>query len=252
MSSQVLPNAVIITGTPGVGKHTIGKLLAAETRWPIMDLNELACKAGLSDARSRGGKKAGMAAGHHIPAAGGGNADGAPPAKHPADPAGAVDVDELACTTGLQLGEMGRCIVIGHLAPYVVPAERAVLAAILRRSPQDLVQVYKERGYSPEKARQNAGAEILGVVAHDAFSAFPKKAVQFDTTRKKPGDTAKRILDAADMQDRRARGALSSRDAGGAATPPNAPSAAAGDTVDWLGDAARDGMLETFFAHTVD
>ena len=37
----------VITGSPGTGKHTVGKMLAEKLRLEIADINLLAAKSGL-------------------------------------------------------------------------------------------------------------------------------------------------------------------------------------------------------------
>ena len=226
---------VLITGTPGVGKHTTGRLLSEETGWPVIDVNQSARMAGLCGLNAAchdGGGSGGGGSG------GGGGTSNARGIE--------VDVGELSEVIRLRLADQGSCIIVGHLAPYVTPPERTTLAAILRRNPRDLARVYRERGYAPSKARDNTGAEVLGTIAYDVFATFGKKAVQFDTTDREPAHTAARILDA-----------VSSRlGGGGRGTPAVRPAvtgpgrgqtAATGDVVDWLGAAADGGALDELF-----
>jgi len=55
---------------------------------------------------------------------------------------------------------------------------------ILRRSPYELITVYKNRKYSEEKIKENTGSEILGIIAYDAISKFKEKIVQINITGK--------------------------------------------------------------------
>ncbi|MDH5570048.1 MAG: shikimate kinase, partial [Nitrosopumilus sp.] len=55
---------------------------------------------------------------------------------------------------------------------------------VLRRSPYDLIKVYKNRKYSEKKTKENTGSEILGIIAHDAISRFEEKVVQINITGK--------------------------------------------------------------------
>lgn len=128
---------------------------------------------------------------------------------------GQVDVQILSAA----LADVSSdAIVVGHLAPYVVsPGCRA---AVLRRDPRQLLQVYREREYPDTKAAENCAAEILGVTAHDALERFGRRnTVQINTTGRAPGEAARMAAEAA---------------------PP-------GDAVDWLAEAAGRGELPSFF-----
>ena len=47
-----------------------------------------------------------------------------------------------------------------------------------------MIQVYNERGYSEKKIKENAGSEVLGVIAYDAINKFQEKAIQLDVSQK--------------------------------------------------------------------
>lgn len=168
----------VITGGPGVGKHTAARELARAAGAPLVDLNRAAAECGAV----RGG-----------------------------------EVD-----TGVLLESAARipqdAVVVGHLAPYAVPP--GCRAAVLRRDPYELLEVYRRRGYGAAKAAQNCAAEILGVTAHDARRWFgPERTIQIDTTRRSPREAARMAAEA---------------------VPP-------GDEVDWLGMVAGRGGLSSFF-----
>ena len=132
-----------------------------------------------------------------------------------------VDTDMLsqAIRQDLAGGRKSRTAIVGHLAPYAVPDSVGVaLAVILRRNPRDLTEVYKDRGYAQSKSRQNAGAEALGIIAHDTLAASYARTIQFDTTHRNPKETADMIL-----------GALND-------TTDGSNNARQGDSVDWLAD----------------
>ena len=177
-------DAYVVTGSPGVGKHTAAPALAAAMGLGLLDLNRVAEDAGLR----RGGE---------------------------------VDAGELAGALSRRLA--GGALVVGHMAPYALDGRRVRRAVVLRRSPYALEAAYRARGYSATKAADNAGAEILGVIAHDAARAFgAHKVDQIDVTGAGAAGVASR-----------ARRLL--RGGGG------------GDEVDWLGTVARRGDLGRFF-----
>ena len=164
---------LLITGTPGVGKHTVARALQSRTEqtgdksWQTVDINEVARSAGLLDVE--------------------GSYD---PTSDTTD----VDAGALSGAVRGTLAAPGRYVVVGHLAPYVVPADDVVLAAVLRRNPYELVRVYEERGYSARKARENAGAEMLGTISFDTYAARYVATGQYDTTGRAPQETARVIL----------------------------------------------------------
>jgi len=150
-----------------------------------------------------------------------------------------VDASALSGATRGALAAPGRYIVVGHLAPYVVPDDDVVLAAVLRRNPYELIRVYEERGYSERKAKENAGAEMLGTISFDTYAARYGATGQYDTTGRGAQETARVILADAERLCRGGGGSkgggrepqgapLDSPDAGGARGP--------GERIGWLAD----------------
>ena len=123
----------VITGSPGTGKHTIGKMLAEKLDLEITDINLLAKESKLCK-----------------------EIDGVLE----------VDTKELS-----KIMENASGIIIGHLAPYVVKKAESVI--VLRKNPYELEKVYRQRNYSKEKTLENIQAEILGIIAYDALQKFP-------------------------------------------------------------------------------
>ena len=54
---------------------------------------------------------------------------------------------------------------------------------------------YKQRQYTDKKSKENAGSEILGVIAHDVIKQFSEKAFQIDNSEKSINETVKEVLD---------------------------------------------------------
>ena len=151
--------SIVITGTPGVGKHTIGKELAKKLELQIIDINEIAKDSGLFEQN---------------------------------DESNDVDVEKLK---EILIDEISnKSIIIGHLAPYVLDNEKIDAVIVLRRSPYDLIQVYEQRGYSDKKNKENASSEILGVITYDSINQFQDKVVQIDVT----GRNVKEVLEKAE------------------------------------------------------
>ena len=185
---------------------------AGDAGWQIVDINEVARAEGLLDAA--------------------GSYD---PASDMTD----VDANALSGATRGALAAPGRYIVVGHLAPYGVPGDDVVLAAVLRRNPDELIRVYEERGYSERKAKENAGAEMLGTISFDTYAARYGATGQYDTTGRGAQETARVIL--ADVE-RLCRGGGGSKDGGREpqGAPPDSPDAGGargpGERIGWLAD----------------
>lgn len=153
---------LVITGSPGTGKHTCARLVARQLDAEILDINKIAIE---NDAIS---KKTGKGLD--------------------------VDVKRLGRLLGSQLKKKGSFVVVGHLAPYVKLAG-IDMAAVLRRSPARLEETLQERGYVREKINENVSAEILGISLYDSIKAFGKRRVaEFDTTGRTPEQTANEII----------------------------------------------------------
>ena len=142
--------SIVITGNPGVGKHTIAKGVAQELGLPILDINEIAMNADLLEENAETND---------------------------------VDTEKLREL----VREEYLCrknMIVGHLAPYVCHKENIKIMIILRRDPYELLSVYKERGYSDVKTRDNVASEILGIIANDAKIKFQEKAFQINVSKK--------------------------------------------------------------------
>ena len=163
--------SIVITGSPGVGKHTIAKEI--ERTWKIselIDINKIAIDVGLVE-RSQD----------------------------------IIEVDVNKLKNHLEpiisdiprLHSMGRTgLVVGHLAPYVIDAKHASYCVVLRKNPYKLLDVYKKRGYAEKKMKDNIGSEILGIITSDAINNFGReKTFQVDTSDHTPKEIAIRIHD---------------------------------------------------------
>jgi len=163
--------SIVITGSPGVGKHTIAKEI--ERTWKIselIDINKTAIDAGLVEQGQD-----------------------------------ALDVDVNKLKKHLEpivsdipkLHWMGRTgLIVGHLAPYVLNAKSCHPCIVLRKNPYKLLDIYKKRGYTEKKMKDNLGSEILGIITNDAIKNFGReKTFQVDTTDHTPKELAVRIHD---------------------------------------------------------
>ena len=153
----------VITGNPGVGKHTTAKIIAEKINADIIDINDVAIDNNAT------GKKTDLGLD--------------------------VDVKRLVRLLEKQLKAERDLVIVGHLAPYVLRPVGISLVAVLRRSPYELEKTLKKRGYSVDKVRENVASEILGTSLYDSLKTLGKRKVaEFDTTGKTPKETADEIL----------------------------------------------------------
>jgi adenylate kinase len=159
MWSKTSPYMLVITGNPGVGKHTITKKLAQKLGLPVLDLNQIAIQNKIY-------KKS--------------------------DSTLDVDVKKLAKIVK-KLAKKNH-IVVGHLAPYVLDKTQVSTAIILRKNPYKLIPVYKKRKYSQKKIIENVGSEILGIIEYDSIAGFGmKKTFQINATNLSPVQLSSKI-----------------------------------------------------------
>ena len=179
--------SIVITGNPGVGKHTITYKIAQRLDLSIIDINEIAKNAGLFEEK---------------------------------EDTNDVDTEKLVKILEDKISE--KNIVVGHLAPYVLDKNQVKIMIVFRRSPYDLISVYKERKYTEQKIKENTGSEILGIIAHDAKSKFHEKVFEINTTGKEIEEEVEKTI------------SLISRNEGG-------------EEVDWLELVRKNNDLAKFF-----
>lgn len=154
---------LVITGNPGVGKHTSAKIIAEKLDAEIIDINRVAIDSNAISKKTEKGLD--------------------------------VDTRKLSRLLAKALAAKNDLVIIGHLAPYVLKPAGIDMAAVLRRSPYELEKTFEKRGYTKEKGRENMASEILGVSLYDSLKAFGKRKVaEFDTTSKTPEQTADEII----------------------------------------------------------
>ena len=152
--------SIVITGNPGVGKHTITKKISEILNFPIIDINIVAKDLGLFEKNEN-----------------------------------TNDVDTQKLAKILEERKLNEKIIVGHLAPYILEKNQVKIIIILRRNPYDLESVYKERNYSKIKIKENAGSEILGIITHDTIEKFEEKAFQIDVSNKKIQQVVEKVLE---------------------------------------------------------
>jgi adenylate kinase len=154
---------LVITGNPGVGKHTSAKIIAGKTGAEIIDINRVAIDNNAIAEKTEWGLE--------------------------------VNVKKVRRLLVKLLKSRDSQIIVGHLAPYVIQPAAISVVAVLRRSPYELEKSLKKRGYSVSKIKENLASEILGVSLYDSLETFGRrKVIEFDTTNRRPEQTANEIV----------------------------------------------------------
>ncbi|MGD9131148.1 MAG: adenylate kinase family protein [Candidatus Bathyarchaeota archaeon] len=134
--------AILVTGTPGVGKTTVSHKLASKLDTPYIGITELVKKqqliTGIDENRQT------------------------------------LVADTKKVSKQLQqilAKTEGTIIIEGHYAVDVVPNKDVNTVFVLRRDPRELKNTLEKRGYQEKKLWENLAAEILDVCLWDALSA---------------------------------------------------------------------------------
>ena len=151
--------SLVITGSPGVGKHTITKEISKILNLPIFDINQIAKEQNLFERIAETND---------------------------------VDVDKLEKIIKEKISQPS--LIVGHLAPYVLKSEQIKKIIVLRKNPYALIQIYQSRGYSEKKIKDNIGSEALGIILYDSITKFgTEKTVQIDVSEKTIEETTKKV-----------------------------------------------------------
>ena len=145
---------IAVTGTPGVGKTTVSKLLAEKLGYDYVSLRDYAIKRGIGEGTEEL----------------------------------EVEVDELAYNFERDF-EGKNVVVDGHLSHFL-PAD---IVVVLRAHPKLIGERLTERGYSREKVGENVEAELVDVILVEALEEN-ENVVEVDTTGKTPEEVVNEIL----------------------------------------------------------
>lgn len=145
-----------ITGTPGTGKSTIGKILSKELSLPLYSLSSLIKQEKLFKSYDLKRK------------------------------AYEVDIDKLN-----EFFKGKDNFIAEGLVAHYLPLDYLI---VLRANPEEIKRRLKPRNYPKEKVFENAEAERLAVIATEAFEEPKfKKVIHIDTTKKEPQEVARII-----------------------------------------------------------
>ena len=149
-----LRKIILITGTPGVGKTSISKVLVKRLNALRIDLNELVFKDGLFL-----------------------NMDEKRDTK-------VADLDKLSKRVKTVLKSTSKDIIIeSHYASDVLPPNLVTHIFVIRRNPKFLINILEKKGFSPSKVKENVLAELLDVCLINAISSnVSEKVSEVDAT----------------------------------------------------------------------
>ncbi|MEO2066051.1 MAG: adenylate kinase family protein [Desulfurobacteriaceae bacterium] len=142
-----------ITGTPGVGKTTLGKILAKRLNLPLYNLSKLIREEGLYSSYDK-----------------------------------ERDAYEVEPEKLRKFFEGKESFIAEGLVAHYIPVDYLV---ILRAEPEVVKERLKERPYSQRKVEENVEAERLAVIATEAFeNPNFKRVIHIDTTNRSPEEVA--------------------------------------------------------------
>ena len=174
-----------------MGKHTVAKQIAKNLDLDLIDINEVVIESGIFVRKKE-----------------------------------TLDVDTKDLQKILEKKITTHSLIVGHLAPYVIPRNKLKTVIVLRQSPYKLISVYKKRKYSKQKTIENLGSEILGITFYDTLKKFGSaKTHQIDTSLSSVSKVVKKIemfFEKDKFQE---------------------------DQVDWLGLISKKGDLNRFFPY---
>jgi len=158
--------AILVTGTPGVGKTTVSHKLASKLNAMYVGVTELVKKQkliiGIDENRQT------------------------------------LVADTEKVSEQLQqilANTEGTVIIEGHYVVDVVPKKDVNTVFVLRRDPRELKNALEKRGYEEKKLWENLAAEILDVCLWDALSACgADKVCEIDVSGKTVEAVVKEIM----------------------------------------------------------
>ena len=146
-----------ITGTPGVGKSTVARLVAERLELPLYELSQLIRERELYSAYDK-----------------------------------ERDAFEVEPEKLRKFFEGKEGFVAEGLVAHYLPVDWLV---ILRASPETVKERLRERPYGEEKINENAEAERLAVIATEALeNPLFKRVIHIDTTNRSPEEVAELIV----------------------------------------------------------
>jgi len=148
---------VLLTGTPGTGKSTLGGLLEQKTGLKLYPLSELIGEDSILEWDERRDTLV-------------------------------VSIEEIYSS----VSRVEDGILEGHLS-HLLPFEDP-LVIVLRAEPRELKRRLRDKGFSEEKIEENVEAEALDVCLIESMERH-RKVYEIDTTNLSPRETLQAALD---------------------------------------------------------
>ena len=164
---QTLPMIIIVTGTPGVGKTAVGKLLAERLGSEFLSLGDLVKKQRLHKGFDRSARS--------------------------------YMIDEPAVKRMLK-GYLKdyrekRIVFETHSFNSILQKTHGMVAVVLRLDPLVLARRLKERNWPKLKIWENVEAELIDLSLYDSLKVLGNRGVyEVDATGKSPGNLVREIL----------------------------------------------------------
>ena len=158
---------IVITGTPGVGKTLISKILAEKLRAVHIDLNKMVLNEKLDIGYDKKRKC-------YI-----------------------ADFEKVSkkLIEKIRKTSKDNLILDGHYATSVIDPKEIDQVFVLRCNPVELEKRLRERGYPHEKVSENLMAELLDVCFYDSIkNCGEDKVRQIDVTEKSSDEVVSRII----------------------------------------------------------
>ena len=164
---QTLPKIIIVTGTPGVGKTVVARLLAKKMGFTLSSLGDLVKKEGLHKGFDRKARS--------------------------------YLIDERSARRRLKgyfKDHQKKGIVFEtHSVNSIFPRTRGMVAIVLRLDPLVLAKRLRARNWPKLKIWENVESEIIDVSLSDSLKRLGKtRVLEIDVTGKSPEELVREIL----------------------------------------------------------
>jgi len=161
----IMGGLIVVAGVPGTGKTSVSRELALLTGFTTIELGEYALEKGFilgfDDERKT-----------YV-----------------------IDEERLAMEIARHAGMQDKPIIVSTHYPEILQPEVVDKVFVLRTHPLVLEKRLMDKGWDRRKISENIMAEILGVVAYNAVTAFGEdKVYEIDTSNTSPRDVAMLIL----------------------------------------------------------
>lgn len=166
MSVKGFRRVILVTGTPGVGKTAVSRLLASKLDAVHVNLAELVERENLISGMDKARETL------------------------------IADTSRVSKRIQEIIRESERDVIIdGHYAVDVVSANNIHVVFVLRRDPNELKGFMEDRGFKERKLWENLAAEILDVCLWDAVSACGSdKVCEIDASGRRVEDVVGDVI----------------------------------------------------------